>query len=124
MPLWLRDGCRLSAVDDREVQRRLAGLHAEIDDAVEEQWEAQQFFAATQAPELFGVLDLSELSYLSDQFSADVTVEFRQVVDYPNTVSMRSALEYRRYLYLTTVLTLNDVIDTLNETVALLKQLE
>ena len=67
---------RLSAVDDREVQRRLAGLHAEIDDAVEEQWEAQQFFAATQAPELFGVLDLSELSYLSDQFSAGLFVKF------------------------------------------------
>jgi hypothetical protein len=114
---------RMSAVDDREVQRRLAGLRSAIDDAVEEQWEAQRFFEATQAPELFAVLDLTELSYLSDQFSSGLEVESRRAVDYPNTTSMRSAVEYRRYLYMDTVRSLNRVIRGLEETVEMLAQL-
>ena len=79
---------RMSAIEDRELSRRLASLRSVIEDAVEEEYEAQTYFEAIQAPQVFRRVDLSDLSYLTDQFVGSAMVaplESRQLVDHPNS---------------------------------------
>lgn len=107
---------RMSAIEDRDLSRRLASLRSQIDDAVEEEFEAQRFFEMVQAPEVFEVLDLSTLSYLTEQFGGGgltTGLGSRQEVSYPNSTSIRSAIEYRRYLYLDAIGSLQRVVEEL-----------
>lgn len=107
---------RMSAIEDRELSRRLASLRSSIEDAVEEEYEAQTYFEAIQAPRVFAHLDFSDLHYITDQFvGAAMTepLESRQSVAYPNSPEIRSAIEYRRYLYLEAVASLRDIVQEL-----------
>ena len=114
---------RMSAIEDRELSRRLASLSSRIEDAVEEEYEAQSYFEAVQAPRLFAHLDLSELHYLTDSFvgaAMSEPLESRQSLSHPNSAEVRSAIEYRRYLYLEAVASLRDLVTELEELQALL----
>ena len=114
---------RMSAIRNRELSRRLASLRSSLEDAVEEEYEAQSYFEAIQAPRVFARLDLSDLHYLTDQFVGSAMrepLESRQVVDHPNSTEIRSAIEYRRYLYLEAVASLRGVVADLEGIQALL----
>lgn len=113
----------MSAIEDRELSRRLASLRSSLEDAVEEEFEAQTYFEAIQAPRVFARLDLSDLHYLTDQFvgaAMDEPLESRQLVDYPNSSEIRSAIEYRRYLYLEAVAAIREIVGELEGIQALL----
>jgi hypothetical protein len=115
---------RISAIDDRELSRRLASLRSEVDDAVEEEFEAQTYFESVQAPLVFERLDFSDLGYMSEPFAfGDISggIPSRGAHAYPNTTAIRSAIEYRRYLYLQAISSIENLMVELEEILEMLE---
>ena len=88
--------------------------------AVEEEFEAQRYFESVQGPLVFERLDFSDLGHLSEPFALN-DMSSRGAHAYPNTTAVRSAIEYRRYLYLEAISSIEDLVAEMEGILAMLE---
>jgi len=98
---------RMAVVDNPELSRRLAGLRGRVEDAVEEQVQAQQIYFDRVLPELDGA-DHQATRHISDAYWAQERIpgrqlEYRAQVAHPGGAALLTALNLRHTLYTVTI---------------------
>lgn len=109
---------RMAVVDNPELSRRLAGLRGRVEDAVEEQVQAQEIHFTRVLPELDD-LDHQATRHISDAFWAQARIpgrqlEYRGQVVHPGGPTLLTALSLRHTLSTVTVGELRDLLDELD----------
>jgi hypothetical protein len=90
---------RLAAIDDPTLRRDLAGLRDRARDAGEELLEGQTVYLLVEAPILFPEFELRSVRGVVAAAWETRPVEGGELVEFPNSRGLRSAMEQRRSLY-------------------------
>jgi hypothetical protein len=93
---------RLATIERADLRRHLAGLADRASDAGEELLEAQQIYQLLEAPMLYPSFEMREVRSVAERSTPaweSNPIEGGRLVDFPNGMGLRSAMEQRRGLY-------------------------